>query len=147
MEGQKGPQSASERASRQRGTSRRRMKQHQFWAEAGHQVKALAGHPGKARAGLWWARAVREWDGGLSTECQAELYPQQQACISSTTAPAADEGGTAKAGMPPSKPVREHICVLPDVGVHQKPVPPDHGSGIGHDESGNLCGGRRRCGR
>jgi hypothetical protein len=40
-------------------------------------------------------------------------------------APAADEGGTAKAGLPPSKPVREHICVLPDVGIHQQPVPPD----------------------
>jgi hypothetical protein len=110
-----------------------------------------AWHPGRQpRYGQGWpmvGRAVREWDGGLSTECQAELSPQQQACINSTMAPAADEGGTDKAGMPPSKPVREHICVLPDVGVHQKPVPPDHGSGIGHDASGNLCGGRRRCGR
>jgi hypothetical protein len=60
---------------------------------------------------------------------------------------APDEGGTAKAGLPPLKPVREHICVLPDVGVHQQPVPPDHGSGIGHDATGNLCGGQRRCGR
>jgi hypothetical protein len=37
-----------------------------------------------------------------------------------------------------AKPVREHICVLYDVGVNQQPIPHDHGSGIGHDAK-HMC--------
>jgi hypothetical protein len=60
-------------------------------------------------------------------------------------APAADEGGKANAGLPPSKASQKQICVLPNVGVHQQPVPPDHGSGIGHDVRGSQCGRQAGC--